>query len=98
MDASTLAMLVKTEFHDATIAGLSMNGGELLLPFEDVWLGDECFDVTVRLGGVRDLARDGAPVAGVEAEGKWAGVIAFEKSEGGASLVVSWRGGAGGAR
>ena len=95
MDASTLEQLVKTEFHDATMADLSMSGGELRLPFEDVWLDDDCFNVTIRLGGVRDILRDGAPAAGVEAEGEWAGVIAFEKSEDSVSLILSWRSGVG---
>ena len=89
MDTSEL--LERTGFHDASISILSMSGNQVCLRFENVLLDEDCYSVTLALGGVRSVTRNSEAVDALRPEGEGSSVIDFERSGNSAVLAVDWR-------
>jgi hypothetical protein len=84
-------LIERTELHDSSLIEMAAKGDGVLLRFENVWIDDDnCYRVTIDLGGVRKVMCDQEIVATLRMKTEDGGVIAFRRSGNIAILVVTW--------
>ncbi len=71
-------LVERTGFHDADLTVMQMRDNRVRLQFEDVCVdveSDDLYRVTLDLGGVRQVTRDGVAVNTLQTEGEGSSVI-----------------------
>lgn len=86
-------LVERSGFHDSELTAMQMQGDRVRLRFEDVSVDferRERYRVTVELGGVRRVTRDGEAVDTLHLEDEASDVLRFERSGNTASLILEW--------
>jgi len=82
----------QTGFHDSSLTALSMDGNQVRLRIENVWVDDDnCYNVMIELGGVHEVTRNYKTIDNLRMEGEYANIIDLSRSGHTATLVVEWR-------
>jgi hypothetical protein len=89
--------ILSTALHEANVIAMAREGDRVCLKFGYVWLGvpfsDDpgvFYNVEIVLGGIRKIARNDEAVGLLSMEMEHSSVIAFEKHDHAAELVVQW--------
>ena len=84
-------LIEQTELHDSSLIQIATEDNRLRLTFENVWVDDDnCYRVTITLGGVHKVTRNHQVVRSLGMEGKYAHVLEFSRSGHTAALAVYW--------
>jgi hypothetical protein len=77
-------------FHEATITGIARRGNVVTLTLDDALLTGSRGPAEVTIAGVRNIQRDGLPVAALSMEEKDGEILTLREQDGGVRLVVEW--------